>query len=249
MKSLFSPFYDKSSSEDQWEFVGPGGKGLKSGKSKYWSWSDSTTRTSKTGPTKGHTHGYVFIESSASKVGDVYTMTSIEYFNAKESEIDVSYWYNSHTDTPVKLEVLGWNGYEWLLEDSIQNDEWDLKDEWSQRSFKIENYNNIDCKIRFRIQIPKGGKSYRKDFALDSISIGSTNTDIDQFIDFFEPQKIYKVKKFGNRFKGNKTKSEFDNVLTNFKEQVKTFDFTKYPKGVIIEETKNIVHVFTEKDK
>ena len=245
----YCPFYSKDTSLECWDFEGPRGTGLKD-KGGYWNWSKAGTPTKKTGPLEGHTHGYVYCETgSPTTTGSVFTMTSLDTFDASASEINVSYWYNCNTDTPVKLEVLGWDGFQWNLEDLIQPEQHELGDDWQQRKFKIENYNK-SCKVRFKITILKGGKSYRKDFALDSITISTSDTDADNITSYLKNKGINKRKKFDKVFRANhKSKEEVSTVLEDFKDNINTFDFTKYPKGIVIEESEHIVHHFKEEDK
>jgi len=247
-KTLFSPFYTSSDSMEHWEFSGPNGVGLQN-KGGKWNWSKNKTKTSKTGPSSGQSHGYVFIESSSpTTAGSEFTMTTIDTFNAKESEIYVSYYYNSNTDTPCTLEVFGWDGFKWRLEDKYTPDETELVDKWVQRSFRIEDYTNTDCKIRFKVTTGLDGKSYRKDFALDSINIISSDSDIDEFVTFFETKNIFKKKKFGKVFNGL-GKSNISNILDDFKTELKKFDFKKYNGSIVLLEDEHTVHVFTEADK
>lgn len=249
-QSIFCPFYSKDSSLDCWEFSGPKGTGLKN-KGGYWNWSEAGTPTTKTGPSEGHTHGYVYCETgSPTKVGSVFTMTTISSFAASLSEIEVSYWYNMNTDYPVQVEVLAWDGYQWVVEDDFTPFDYEVADEWSQRSFKIEDYENDDCKIRFKMTVLSGGKSYRKDFALDTIEINASNADSDAIVNFFTPKDIHKRKKFGKEFNAkHKSKQEFDQSIEDFKTNIQDFDFTKYPDGIVIIESDNIIHHFKEEDK
>lgn len=248
--SLYSPFYSKASSEIDWEFSGPKGNGLKN-RGGHWNWSDTKTPSNKTGPNTGHTHGYVYTESgSPTKAGSVFTMTTINSFDAKSSEIIVSYYYNSNTDTPCTLEVFGWDGFKWRLEDTIQPALHELGDEWIKNTFKIEDYANTDCRIRFKVTIGEGGRSYRKDFALDSISIMASNSDTDEFVTYFETKNISKKRKFSNIFDAkHKTKAEFDTVYEEFKTKLKTFNWNKYKQSkVVVHDPDGNVHVFSEGD-
>lgn len=249
-KSIYCPFYSKEDSVSCWEFSGPRGVGIKN-KGGYWNWSDSDTPTNNTGPSSGHTHGYVYCETgSPTKTGSVFTMTSIATFEANLSELTVSYYYNMNTDTPVKVEVLAWDGYKWVIEDSFTPYDYELGDEWSKRSFMIENYENDDCRIRFKITILDGGKSYRKDFALDSIEIKASDADTDIIVSFFTSKDVYKRKKFNKVFEAkHKAKQEVDVIIEDFKANIETFDFSKYPDGVVIVESENIIHHFKEEDK
>lgn len=250
-KAIYCPFYSKADSTTCWEFSGPRGTGLQN-KGGKWNWADKSTPTSKTGPSTGHTHGYVYMETgSPTRTGSVFTMTSIDSFEANLSEITVSYYYNMNTDAPVQVEVLAWDGFKWNIEDTFTPEEHELGDEWLQRSFTVENYNNDDCKIRFKITIlNNGGKSYRKDFALDSIEVKASDGDIDTIVNFFAPKDIHKRKKFGKEFSGkHKTKQEFDTSIEDFKANIGTFDFSKYPDGIVIIESDNIIHHFKEEDK
>ncbi len=250
MKEFFSPFYSSESTLEKWDFNAPKGTILKN-KGGYWNWSDKKTPTTKTGPKSGHSHGYVYIESSSpTKAGDIFTMTTKDTFNAKESEIEVSYWYNCNTIVPVQVQVQGWNGFQWMQEDSFLPLMDELEDRWIQRKFKIENYNTNDCKVRFKIIIPESAKTHRTDFAFDTITISTSEPDTDNINDYFVSKDIYKRKKFDLKFLGkHKVKEDFDNILQEFKNNINDFDFTKYPNGVLIEESQQIVHLFTEKDK
>jgi len=246
MKATFCPFYDVESSLDCWDFSGPKGEGLRN-KNGYWNWSDKSTPTRKTGPSEGHTHGYVYIESSRTQGGNIFTMTSKDSFNAKDSEISVSFYYNTNTFDTILLEVFGWNGYRWILECTIKETE--LEDAWIKSSFKIENYSNDDCRIRFKITLPEGSSNYR-DYAIDSISISTSNPDVDSIKTFLENKGINKRNKFEKVFNAkHKTKEEFVSIYDEFKENMQGFNFEKYPDGVVIIEDQNNVHLFREEDK
>lgn len=249
-QSVFCPFYSKNDSLACWEFSGPRATGIKN-KGGMWNWSDSGTGTNNTGPSAGHTHGYVYCETgSPTKAGDVFTMTSIDSFEAQLSELTVSYYYNMNTDTPVQVEVLAWNGFQWIIEDAFTPEEHELGDEWHQRIFRIENYENDDCKIRFKMTVLDGGKSFRKDFALDTIEIEASEEDSDSIVNYFTPKDIHKKRKFDKEFNAkHKSKADVDNIIEDFKSNIQDFDFTKYPQGIIIVESSNIIHHFKEEDK
>lgn len=247
---IFCPFYSKSTSLECWDFKGPKGTGLQN-KGGMWNFASGKTPSNGTGPSKGHTHGYVYCETnSPTKAGDVFTMTTTTDIDASESEVRTSYWYNCNTDTPVLLEIFGWDGYKWNLEDTVLPELHELGDEWFQRTFLIENYENTDCKIKFKITILEGGKPYKKDFAIDTVVISTSNADVDNIVQFFEPKQISKTKKFERGFNAkHKAKAEFDIILDEFKENINSFDFSKYPNGIIIIENENTVHHFKEEDK
>lgn len=246
----FCPFYSKSTSLDCWDFVGPRGTGLanKGGK---WNFSSLKTPSNGTGPSEGHTHGYVYCETgSPTKTNSEFTMTTISDIDASASEITVNYWYNCNTDTPILLEVLGWDGFKWNVEDRLQPEDHELGDVWYERTFLIENYENSDCKIRFKVTILEGGKSYKKDFALDSITISVSDTDADNITTFFTPRDIHKRKKFDKVYEAkHKTKQEVDIIVEDFKANINDFDFSKYPDGIVIQESQHIIHHFKEEDK
>ncbi len=250
ISSIFSQFITKAEANDKWNFYGPKKNGLTT-KGGSWRFGEKETPTKKTGPSKGQSHGYVYTESSSpTQANDMFSMVSKDIFNAKDSEITVSYWFNSNTEKPITLEVFGWNGSKWILEDKVISELGELIDIWVERSFKIETYSNTDCQIKFVVTMPDSGKIYRNDFGLDSITISTSDTDNDGINNFLDTRGIHKRRKFGYKFLGKeKSKPDFDIILSAFKNNLSTFDFTKYPKGLVIEESQNIMHVFSKKDQ
>ena len=79
----------------------------------------------------------------------------------------------------------------------------------------------------------------------------ASDTDVDEFVNYFKPKGIDKRKKFDYTFNArSKDKASFDAILSDFKTQIKTFNWSKYKKrGVVLHDIEGNVHVFSEGDK
>lgn len=241
MKTCYCPFSSIESSELYWEFTAPKTSGLM-GKNRCWKWQDKSTPSKKTGPSTGHTHGYVYTETTKSKKGDVFTMTTKQSFDFS-IEGEIEFWMNWNT-IDVTLEVLIWDGFKWNQELFLNQQE--KKDQWIYYEVHALKYHNTDSYVRFKITMGDG--SYKNDFALDSINIVSNSfqetSDIDTFMEIKNITKLKKgrQKKSKNYMNKNLSSKELETTILDLENKIKNKEI-ELDSDIVIHESEEISHL------
>ena len=199
----FSRIYEfvkqNSPKNDDWIFSGPKGGGLHDkGSRGKWCWADGSTPTKKTGPSKGHTYGYAYIETTRCSTGNVFTIELSKGIDASSGTISLEFWYNNNTrGGAVQLIVSIWDGTKWNKE--IDKDIRGKEDVWREELLDLKGYINIDLKVQFKLILKRGGNNSYKDVGLDSIKINSSEIIDETDINAYLISKRYKNVRYGNK--------------------------------------------------
>lgn len=244
-KTTFSPFYSAITSDDIWNFKGPNGIGL-SNKGGFWNWSKLQTPTSGTGPSTGHTHGYVYIETNApTKCGDTFEMVTEEVFDFSYKG-SVSFYYNANVQA-VKLYLEIWDGLQWINEYSevpIPKNEWVFID------VNLNRYTNLDSRVKFKITILDCKKVFKNDFALDTISIESFGEILLDNVDAYVESKNFKRLKKGRIKKryisDTLSKEEIKINISEIEQQIENGTLV-LEEDLIIHESESVSHLIKKK--
>lgn len=231
MKTTLYNFYTEQDALNTWEFIGPKKTGLLN-KSGSWNWSRKTTPTKKTGPIKPKQKGYVYCESSTTKVNDVFYMISKDTFDFS-FEGGVSFWYNANV-TSIKLEVEIWDGYMWVTELELIPES---SKEWIFYDINLNKYENLTSKVKFKITM-LNDKPFKNDFAIDFIEIDSVDFNNDDIDTYMENKELIKLKKGRkNRYKKSFNTKKTINI-TDIVQQIET----DIENSILVVEDDIIIH-------
>jgi hypothetical protein len=170
-------FDDQLSCDDDWTFTDPGatsGVGSR-GDSQDWSYSETDTPSSVTGPLGPQAGaGYVYTESSSTTLGDTFTMELTNPINATELSMNCSFWLSRDLDSggtfPPEVNFEVWDGD--VYQTVGQWGDAAVKD-WESHSFDLSSYTNSDFKVRFRF-VTGGATTYENDLGIDTVRIWGT---------------------------------------------------------------------------
>lgn len=241
--------------EDFWAFDNTQANNFNNGNGAVWKQTRGTTPSNSTGPSDGqNADGYVYIEtSSPHNGGDWYTMTTVSAIDFTANTVDIDYWYNMNTGVPHQILVEGWDGSAWVAVDDITPATADLGNVWVNRSATFDSFINSDGLIRFKIVTSTSGTSWQSDVALDTITITVTPKESDSLalelitISGATRVKLGKRNKF--KFPG-KSSAEIRAIVQSIISGTGTYDFAnEYKHGIIVQESQNIIHVITKKDR
>lgn len=140
-----------------------------------WNWHNAETVSSNVGALTGYdSAGYIYTEgSSPTAIGDVFEIEQGSNIDADANEITISFRYSARFSNSAdvgKLEILGWDGSQWTIEQSIANVNNITDPSWYLFSEDFSAYTNTDFKFMIRYTLV-AGTAWHHDFGIDGLEI------------------------------------------------------------------------------
>lgn len=252
--SFFEKLYDfdtyTAPSNVEWEFINPNGTtGLaENGSTRRWNWEDKKTESSRTGPDKPYSgSGYIYTESSSpTKDYDQFVMVTKNAIDASDRNTGINFRYSADTDNgdvQLIVEVYSDGGWHKEYDTNIKS----YSNDWVLVELDLSRYHNTDMLIRITVDMLYTGSTSRKDVGIDSIMIFGKDTGNDEMMDFLGVRDVRKLRKNINTFSAkHMDKTSIATVINELK--LAKPSYHNYPKGVLIVETENIIHLIKEVD-